>query len=112
MENIVVDKNTFVGSINGVNCTTKKDALREIGLTFLFADHYGQNLDALEDCLTDLSWIEHKKVVLVINDFDLFLKEESSEFKNMFLELLNDVKQEWIESQEKEFSFFCNKTLT
>ncbi|MBP2831190.1 barstar family protein [Aquimarina sp. U1-2] len=112
METIKVDKNTFVGSINGINCPTKKNALREIGLAFLFADHYGQNLDALEDCLTDLSWIEHRKVVLIINDFDLFLKEESSEFKNMFLELLNDVKQEWSENQEKEFTILYNITST
>ena len=107
---MIIDKDFFVGSINGTNCPTKKDALLEFGNSFLFPKHYGQNLDALEDYLTDLSWLKQTKIVLVINDYDSFLSDETEEFKSSFLELLNDVKNEWLENSDqenkKQFSFF------
>ncbi|WP_299550633.1 barstar family protein [Seonamhaeicola sp.] len=111
---MIIDKDSFVGSINGLQCPTKSDALREFGNSFLFPKYYGNNLDALEDCLTDLSWIKQSKVILVINDFDLFLTNETEEFKSSFLELLYDVQKEWNEDQNKEDSkqfYFVNNFL-
>ncbi len=103
--NITIDKNTYLGSISGKNCRNKNDALKEIGKAFLFPDYYGLNLDALYDCFTDLSWIDYKKVVFVINDFELFLSDESINLKNSFFELFEDVRIEWSEN-DKIFKFF------
>ncbi|MFB9503262.1 barstar family protein [Saccharothrix mutabilis subsp. capreolus] len=44
---------------------TKSAALAAIGEAMEFPDHYGQNLDALYDCLTDLSWLPEGEHVLV-----------------------------------------------
>ncbi|MEV0678159.1 barstar family protein [Actinosynnema sp. NPDC050436] len=44
---------------------SKSAALAAIGLALDFPDYYGQNLDALYDCLTDLSWLPAGDHVLV-----------------------------------------------
>ncbi|MEU6153796.1 barstar family protein [Actinosynnema sp. NPDC047251] len=44
---------------------SKSAALAAIGQALDFPDYYGQNLDALYDCLTDLSWLPAGEHVLV-----------------------------------------------
>ncbi|WP_433269785.1 barstar family protein [Actinosynnema sp. CS-041913] len=44
---------------------SKSAALAAIGEAMEFPDYYGRNLDALYDCLTDLSWLPPGKHVLV-----------------------------------------------
>ncbi|WP_121003199.1 barstar family protein [Saccharothrix australiensis] len=44
---------------------SKSAALAAIGEAMAFPDYYGQNLDALYDCLTDLSWLPPGEHVLV-----------------------------------------------
>jgi RNAse (barnase) inhibitor barstar len=36
------------------NCQSKQEVLESIAQSFLFPAHFGKNLDALHDCLTDL----------------------------------------------------------
>jgi RNAse (barnase) inhibitor barstar len=46
----------------------EKDALlRAIAAALRFPDWFGQNWDALEDCLTDLSWLDADAYVLVFD---------------------------------------------
>ena len=105
--NMIFDKNSFVCSINGSKCITKKEALAEIGRAFNFPEYYGENLDALYDCLTDLSWLRYSKVFFIVNNQEDFLKSETPEIRTDFLDLLNDVKDEWKnndESDKKDFT--------
>ncbi|MGH3930682.1 MAG: barstar family protein [Pseudonocardiaceae bacterium] len=45
--------------------TSKTDALNAIGIALNFPAWYGRNLDALHDCLVDLSWQPDGEHVLV-----------------------------------------------
>jgi RNAse (barnase) inhibitor barstar len=45
--------------------TSKADALDAIGAALSFPEWYGRNLDALYDCLIDLSWQSDGEHVLV-----------------------------------------------
>jgi RNAse (barnase) inhibitor barstar len=45
--------------------TSKAEALDAIGVAMNFPAWYGRNLDALHDCLADLSWQDHDEHVLV-----------------------------------------------
>lgn len=45
--------------------TSKADALDAIGAALSFPDWYGRNLDALYDCLVDLSWQPEGEHVLI-----------------------------------------------
>lgn len=42
------------GYVDGLHAQTKSEFLREIGEALDFPDWYGQNFDALADCLTDV----------------------------------------------------------
>lgn len=55
------------GASVGVAAPAEKRAavLAEIGRALRFPGYYGRNLDALEECLTDLSWLPEGEVVLV-----------------------------------------------
>ncbi|MGI5131753.1 barstar family protein [Pseudonocardia sp. CA-107938] len=46
------------------------DLLTQIGRELQFPDYYGHNLDALEECLADLSWLPDGEVVLVWDGAD------------------------------------------
>lgn len=46
--------------------TSKAAALDAIGAALCFPDWYGHNLDALYDCLSDLSWLPAGEHVLVL----------------------------------------------
>jgi RNAse (barnase) inhibitor barstar len=43
------------GYVDGVGLESRADVLRAIGEALAFPPHYGTNLDALNDCLRDLS---------------------------------------------------------
>jgi RNAse (barnase) inhibitor barstar len=51
--------------VDGSTLTSKEEALAAIGEAMEFPPRYGQNLDALFDGLTDLSWLPEGQHVLV-----------------------------------------------
>lgn len=51
---------------------TKKAFLDAIAQALRFPDWFGRNWDALEDCLTDLSWHPAERYVIVLTDADEF----------------------------------------
>jgi hypothetical protein len=56
--------------------TDKAALLRRIGAVLGFPAWFGENWDALEDCLTDLSWREGEGNVLVLEGFQLLPPED------------------------------------
>jgi RNAse (barnase) inhibitor barstar len=56
-------------------------ALGKLGQALGFPDWYGQNLDALKDCLTDLSWCQAPGYVLIILRAETLYAEDSVGFQ-------------------------------
>jgi hypothetical protein len=54
-------------SLKGIQ--KKEDLLDHIAHTLSFPDWFGRNWDALEDCLTDLSWCQADGHVFVFDNF-------------------------------------------
>lgn len=50
--------------VDGSVMSTKVLALDAIGAALSFPEHYGRNLDALYDCLRDLSWLPGKHMLI------------------------------------------------
>ncbi|NJL76054.1 MAG: hypothetical protein HC892_14575 [Saprospiraceae bacterium] len=75
--------------LDGNNIKTVEDFHREIKNVLDFPDHYGNNLDALWDCLT--SWIE-APLVLIWKDFE---KSKSclGEFADKAISVLKDAEK-------------------
>jgi len=51
--------------VDGTTVASKEQALDAIGDALGFPGWYGRNLDALFDCLTDLSWLPDGQHVLI-----------------------------------------------
>lgn len=88
--------NPFIATIDGSKCLSKKNALIEIGIAFKFPDYYGENLDALEECINDLSWIESDSYLLIINNYNDFLNKEQIELKEVFVDIFNKASSSWL----------------
>ena len=57
----------------------------------LFGGDFGNNLDALFDSMTDLSWLKEKKFRLIFKNSEQLLKDEDEDTIFDFLNTLNDI---------------------
>ncbi|MEP7323368.1 MAG: barstar family protein [Saprospiraceae bacterium] len=73
--------------IDGNTCDTIEKCYITIAQQLSIPDYFGYNLDALEEVLADLEWIEEEKVILIVLNADGILQNES-EVKNDFLHVL------------------------
>lgn len=94
MTNYLDSGDYYIAAIDGNRCKDIKSFLIEIGRAFSFPEYYGENLDALDDCLNDLDWIEKDNYVLVINNYESFLSGENSD-RDSIDNLLTEVAEEW-----------------
>lgn len=67
----------------------------QISENLSFPEYFGRNLMALKDCLSDLEWLDRAGVVILIENADLLLEDESEETINYLMEILKEVSEEW-----------------
>jgi RNAse (barnase) inhibitor barstar len=79
--------------IDGTSNTTMDDCYATIYPQLSIPDYFGSNLDALEEIMNDLEWIEENKVTFLILHFDAFLKNDP-EKKGIFMEILSQSEVE------------------
>lgn len=56
---------------------TRAAMFNEIGAALQFPDYFGENGAALDECLTDLSWLPAERYVIVVTDAADVLADES-----------------------------------
>jgi len=59
-------------------CHTPQDLLVELGKLLEFPDYYGRNLNAFNDCLSDVEVPQTGGLALVLHQFDSFVRLEPS----------------------------------
>lgn len=57
------DKNTFVANLS--NADSETELLENLYTSLKFPNYFGLNWDALSDCITDLSWINERQIILI-----------------------------------------------
>jgi Barstar, RNAse (barnase) inhibitor len=77
-----------VGVVDGL--PERRAVLTAIGRVLRFPAYYGRNLDALEECLTDLSWLPAGEVMLVWEGSDTLRRTDPKGHREL-LELLGEV---------------------
>jgi RNAse (barnase) inhibitor barstar len=81
-------------SIRGRKCATTASFFDETAAALQFPYYFGENWDALHDCLADLSWLQAESVVLCIADADQLLAKAPGELKRL-ADVLQSATKEW-----------------
>lgn len=75
-------------------CIDTDAVLREIAETLEFPDWFGANLDALADCLVDLSWLAAPGYLLVLEHIGAW-REQAADDVEAVIGILQDTAARW-----------------
>jgi RNAse (barnase) inhibitor barstar len=94
---IVSNKSALLGyQIATIDAITLREFYEELAEELSFPDYFGFNLDSLDECLNDLSWIENKKIAIYISDSANFLATERNPEKlETLLDQLDATCEDW-----------------
>lgn len=82
--------------IDGTVCKRIDDCYATLQPQLSLPDYFGNNLDALEEMLSDLEWISEEKVrIIILNRAELLMNDANK--KESFLDILNSCSNEKIE---------------
>lgn len=82
----------------------KEALLRAIAAALRFPGWFGQNWDALEDCLTDLSWLDAEGYVLVFDD------ARAGDDFGVLVDVLRSSAEYWAGRGKRFFALFVDPT--
>ena len=82
----------------------KRALMRRVAADLGFPDWFGENWDALEDCLTDLSWRQGEGHVLVFEGFQFLPAEELG----TLIDVLIDAAEFWSSRGKPFFAVFVD----
>jgi RNAse (barnase) inhibitor barstar len=82
--------------IDGKACKQIDDCYATLQQQLSLPDYFGNNLDALEEVLSDLDWIKEEKIrIIILNQSELLVNESNK--KESFLEILNSCDNDKLE---------------
>ena len=98
--------------LEGQKIEKKEQFLNHAAMAMHFPEHFGNNWDALEDCLTDLSWIEDDKevngYVILFDHFDPFADHHESQLETV-VEIFQSAIEYWHDQGKAMFVFLHGK---
>jgi hypothetical protein len=77
--------------VDGATVRTKAEAMDAIAAALSFPDYFGRNLDALYDCLTDLSWLPEGEHVLILGRPDVLRAHDPQAYAGVYAVLADAV---------------------
>lgn len=66
----------------------------ELSAALQFPYYFGENWDALDECLSDLSWLQGRHYVIIVTEAEHVLKHAPDEFKT-FARMLSHLGDDW-----------------
>jgi RNAse (barnase) inhibitor barstar len=82
--------------IDGKNIGRKEQLLTHAAVALHFPKDFGQNWDALEECLTDLEWVDADGYVIYYDNIDGLLAAHPDQFETL-VEIFRDAVASWKE---------------
>jgi len=82
--------------IDGKNIQRKEQLLNHVATALHFPKSFGHNWDALEECLTDLEWVDADGYILYYDHIDGLLETHPDQFETL-VEILRDAVGSWKE---------------
>ncbi len=80
--------------IEGKNIARKEQLLNHAATALRFPADFGHNWDALEECLTDLEWVDADGYVIYYDHIDGLLSAHPDQFETL-VEILRDAVASW-----------------
>jgi len=96
VERIAAGLGFAVSHIDLNGCADKAGFFRLAGQALNFPAWFGNNWDALADCLGDLSWMPASGYVIIIKHTDEFRRKAKTDFSTA-VELFTEATGEWAE---------------
>ena len=90
--NDIETKNSFVAKFELTD-----NFIEECYVKLKFPDYFGFNLDALQDCLLDFSWLEESTIIIIIDSVSLSSESNLRDYVSLFCE----VEKRWMQYNEK-----------
>lgn len=81
--------------IDGTNIARKEQLLNHLATAMHFPKDFGHNWDALEECLTDMDWVDADGYLIYYEHIEV-LQAAGDQF-DTFVEILRDAVQSWKE---------------
>jgi len=85
--------------IDGKNIGRKEQLLNHAANAMRFPKTFGDNWDALEECLTDLEWVDGDGYLIYYDHIDGLLNAHPDQFETL-VEILRDAVASWKEDGE------------
>ncbi len=82
--------------VEGKNIARKEQLLNHVATALRFPDHFGGNWDALEECLTDMEWVDAPGYVVYYDHIDALVAAHPDQFET-FVEICRDAVASWKE---------------
>lgn len=82
--------------IDGAKIARKEQLLNAAATAMRFPSHFGHNWDALEECLTDMEWVDAEGYLLYYDHIDGLLAAHPDQFET-FIEIVRDAVASWKE---------------
>lgn len=85
--------------LDGKNIERKEQLLNHVATVLQFPNHFGSNWDALEECLTDLEWVDGDGYLIYFDHIDGLLSAHPDQFAT-FVEIVRDAVESWKDDGE------------
>jgi hypothetical protein len=93
-DSAVKQKGIQIFYLDGREVYDKHSFLRKIATVMKFPDYFGENWDALDECITDLDWCSAKRYVLIYDQPNVFSKAAPIEWEIAY-DILQSAVTHW-----------------
>lgn len=89
------DRRVVVRVIRGAKAATEGELFDEMSAALQFPYYFGENWNAIDECLTDLEWLSGDSYVLFFTDSAQLLAQEPPSRLGLLWQVLGNAAAEW-----------------
>jgi hypothetical protein len=97
----LADQGSTVRVVRGHKMHTARLLFDEFGAALQFPDYFGENWPALDECLSDLSWMPADRYVILITRAHEVLLHEGREVLSLLRDVLTRAAEAWAQPVER-----------
>jgi hypothetical protein len=96
------EKGAVARVLRGSKMTTLDGFFTEVGAALQFPAYFGENWDALDECLTDLLWLRGPAYTLIVTDAHLLFRDEEPDPLPTFVRVAESTGKAWATAQDRD----------